>query len=81
MSSISAGLLNGKPLDANADRELLIHLQRTGVSQARLDSAVLDTIAVQLRHRQITTEQAREWVRSEGLERYLKIDPKTGGAS
>jgi hypothetical protein len=76
MSDIPTGLPKGKPLDANSDRELLIHGLRVAVNRARLDAATLDTISTRLRHRQITAEQAREWARAEGLERYLQIGPK-----
>ena len=57
-----------------------MHSVRTAVAKARLAASALETISVQLRHRQVTTEQALDWIRSEGLEHYLQFGPK-GGAS
>jgi hypothetical protein len=77
---ITASVGQGKRLDPAAEREVLIHALRTAVSKTRLITATLETISVQLRHRQVTTEQALQWIADEGLNQYLQFGPK-GGAS
>ena len=74
--SIAGSVGQGKRLDPAAQRELLIHALRTAVSRTKLISTVLETISVQLRHRQVTSEQALQWVRDERLEQYLQLAPK-----
>jgi hypothetical protein len=78
--SITASAGHGKRLDPAAERELLIHGLRTAVSKTRLITATLESISVQLRHRQITTEQAYQWIADEGLSQYLQFGPKGGAA-
>jgi hypothetical protein len=78
VTSIPNSTAQGKRLDPAAQRELLIHALRTAESKSRLTTATIEAISVQLRHRQITTEQAVEWIRSEGLEHYLQFGPKGG---
>jgi hypothetical protein len=80
MNLLPESAVQGKRLDPAAQRELLIHGLRTAVSRTRLITTTLETISVQLRHRQVSTEQAIEWIRDEGLAHYLQLGPK-GGAS
>ena len=74
----SAG--QGKRLDPAAEREILIHALRTAVSRTKLITATLETISVQLRHRQVSTEQAKKWVEDESLSQYLQLGPKAGAS-
>jgi len=65
-----------KRTDPAASREILIRLLRGAQSRARLNATTLETIAIQLKHRQVTVEQAWQWVREEGLESYLQVGPR-----
>jgi hypothetical protein len=76
--SISESAGQGKRLDPAAEREILIHALRTAVSRTKLINTTLETISVQLRHRQVTTEQAMQWLRDENLNQYLQLGPKGG---
>ena len=78
--SITSSTGQGKRLDPAAEREILIHALRTAVSRTKLINTTLETISVQLRHRQVSTEQAMQWICDEGLEQYLRLGPK-GGAT
>jgi hypothetical protein len=78
VNSLPESAVNGKRLDPAAQREILIHGLRAAVSKTKLITATLETISVQLRHRQITTEQAIQWARDEGVERYLQFGPTAG---
>jgi hypothetical protein len=59
--------------DPHGERELLINLLRTASSRTRLQTNVLDTISVGLRHRQISTEAAMAWLREEGLLNHIQL--------
>ena len=76
MNLLPESAVNGKRLDPAAQRELLIHGLRTAVSRTKLITSTIEAISVQLRHRQITTEQAVQWVHDEGLDQYLQFGPK-----
>jgi hypothetical protein len=65
-----------KPIDPQAERELLINLLRTAVSRARLDVNLLETVGVSLRHRQIDVEGAMTWLKEEGLLEAVQLGPK-----
>jgi hypothetical protein len=78
LTFINEGVGHGKRQDPAAQREMLLHALRTGTARARLNTSTLETIAVQLRHRQITTEQATRWIHDEGLDQYLQLGPKGG---
>jgi hypothetical protein len=80
VNSLQHGAGQGKALDPAAAREMLLHSLRTATAKTRLITSTLETITVQLRHRQVSTEQALEWIRAEGLDGYLQFGPK-GGAS
>jgi hypothetical protein len=74
----SAG--QGKRLDPAAEREILIHALRTAVSRTKLITTTLEAISVQLRHRQVSTEQAKQWIEDESLSQYLQLGPKAGAS-
>jgi hypothetical protein len=71
--SVTARVGQGKRLDPTEEREVLIHVLRTAVSRTRLITATLEAIGVHLHHRQITTEQAYQWIRDENLTQYLQF--------
>jgi hypothetical protein len=64
MTSLSHG---SAPVNTAGQRELLIHALRTAASRSRLTTNVLETVSVQLRHRQITCDEAIAWLRAEGV--------------
>jgi hypothetical protein len=79
--SLASSAGQGKRLAPAAKREILIHALRTAVSRTKLINTTLETISVQLRHRQVVTvEQTMQWLRDENLTQYVQIGPK-GGAS
>jgi tyrosyl-tRNA synthetase len=67
-----------KRTDPAAQREILIHLLRGAQGRARLNATTLETIMIQLKHRQVTVEQAWQWIREQDLENYLQLGPKGG---
>jgi hypothetical protein len=56
-----------KPIDEAGERELLIHSLRTAVARSRLVTNTLETIGVSLRHKQVSTAEAMNWLHDEGL--------------
>jgi hypothetical protein len=75
--SLPENFVERKQLDR--ERELFMHDLRCAVSRARLASSTLESVSVKLRHKSITTEQAKEWLASEGLSHHLQVGP-SGGA-
>ena len=65
--SMASSAGQGKRLDPAAEREILIHALRTAVSRTKLFNTTLETISVQLRHRQVTVEQTMQWLQDENL--------------
>jgi hypothetical protein len=66
----------GKALDPARHRELVMHGLRTAISRVRLTCSTLEEISIQLRHKQVTTEQAISWLADAGLSDHLQIGPK-----
>jgi hypothetical protein len=62
-----------KPIDEAGERELLIHSLRTAVARSRLVTNTLETIGVSLRHKQVSTEEAMNWLHEEGLLNEVQI--------
>jgi hypothetical protein len=78
LNSIPQGSAQGKPLDPAAQREILTNNLRAAIAKARLAATTLETISIQLRHRQVSSEQAMAWVEHEGLAHFLRFAPKGG---
>jgi hypothetical protein len=76
--SLPENFIDRKTFDR--DREIFTHQLRTAVSKARLVADALQNISIQLRHRQITTEQAKQYIEEQGLAQFTQLAPK-GGAS
>jgi hypothetical protein len=76
MNHIASASIARKPIDPQAERELLINLLRTAVSRARLDVNLLETVGVSLRHRQVDVEGAMTWLKEEGLLEAVQLGPK-----
>jgi hypothetical protein len=68
------------PQAERQEREYLLHGLRLAAARSRLATNVFDSVGVSLRHRQISADQALEWLRDEGLLDHVQIGPK-GGAS
>jgi hypothetical protein len=62
-----------KPIDETGERELLIHSLRTAVARSRLVTNTLETIGVSLRHKQVSTAEAMNWIHDEGLLNEVQI--------
>jgi hypothetical protein len=63
------------PVNPAAEREYLIHALRLAAARSRLATNVFDSIGVSLRHRQVTCDQAMEWLRDEGLLDHVQLGP------
>jgi hypothetical protein len=72
---VSSLCQSSAPVNPAAEREYLLHALRTAAARSRLETNVLDTIGVSLRHKQVSCDQALEWLRDEGLLRYVQIGP------
>jgi hypothetical protein len=68
------------PVTPAAEREHLMHALRTAATRARLVVNLLDTIGVSLRHKAVTTDQAMQWLKEEGLLDHIHFGP-AGSAS
>jgi hypothetical protein len=55
------------PVNTAGQRELLINALRVATSRSRLNTNLLEAVSVQLRHRQVTCEEAIEWLRAENV--------------
>lgn len=71
--NIHTTTLARKPIDEAGERELLIHSLRTAVARSRLVTNTLETIGVSLRHKQVSTAEAMNWIHDEGLLNEVQI--------
>lgn len=79
--SLHEGAEPRKPVSGSGghDREMMLQAIRTAVSRSKLQTTTLETIGLSLRQNKIDCEQARKWLRSEGLLGFLNFGP--GSAS
>jgi len=76
MSLLQQSSAPGKSkMDSAGEREFLIHALCLAVARSRLAVNALETIGVSLRHRQVTCDQAIEWLRDEGLIDHVHLGP------
>ena len=65
-----------KPVIGEHERDYLTKAINSAISRARLQVNALEVIGASLRHKQSTVLEARDWLKTEGLEplvaRYLK---------
>jgi hypothetical protein len=73
MNDIATPSISRKPIDEAGERELLIHSLRTAVARSRLVTNTLETIGVSLRHKQVSTAEAMNWLHDEGLLNEVQI--------
>jgi hypothetical protein len=73
MNDIASASIARKPIDEAGERELLIHSLRTAVARSRLVTNTLETIGVSLRHKQVSTAEAMNWLHDEGLLNEVQI--------
>lgn len=76
MTSLQEGSAPGKSkLDPAGERELLIHALRTATARSRLVTNVLETVGVSLRHRQVSCDEAMQWLSEEGCLDHVQFRP------
>jgi hypothetical protein len=76
VTSIQQGSAPDKSkIDSAGERELLIHALRTATARCRLTANLLETIGVSLRHRQVTTDEAMQWLEEEGCLDHVQFGP------
>jgi hypothetical protein len=74
MSSIHGSSAPGKSQLAPAgEREILIHSLRAAVTRSRLVTNTLELVGVAVRHKQISCDQALEWLRAENLLDHIQL--------
>jgi len=65
-----------KPVIGEHERDYLTKAINSAIARARLQVNALEVIGASLRHKQSTVLEARDWLKTEGLEplvaRYLK---------
>jgi hypothetical protein len=75
VSYISEGSTSGKgKYDPATDERIgLLHALQAAISRARLIVSTLEQINVALRHRTVTTAQAKKWLVDEGVSHLVKL--------
>lgn len=76
MSLLPSTSVLGKALDPGRERDLLLRSIQAATAKAQAAITNFDLIGTSLRHKQVSVEEAREWLRSEGLDHYLQFGPE-----
>jgi hypothetical protein len=61
--------------DTARERDFLLNALRVASARALLANNLFNSVGTSLRHRQITCEQALEWISEEGLLHHIDLEP------
>jgi hypothetical protein len=73
--SNSQGSAPVNPQAERQEREYLLHGLRLAAARSRLATNVFDSVGVSLRHKQISTDEAMQWLKDEGLLDHVQLGP------
>jgi hypothetical protein len=57
------------------EREYLMHALRQASARSRLITNTIETVGVSLRHRAVSTDDAMQWLRDEGIIDLIQLGP------
>jgi hypothetical protein len=76
MNNLTQASAPGKPnMGPAGERELLLTALRVAAARSRLVTNLLETVGVSLRHKQVSTEAAMQWLRDEGVLHLIDLEP------